>query len=46
MDPADPCENPSWPSKDAGISNDDSQCTDGAQAVIGCAQVGTTCSPW
>ena len=36
----------SWCSRDAGISNDDSQCTDGAQAVMGCAQVGTRWPPW
>ena len=32
--------------RDAGISNDDSQHRDGAQALIRCAPVGTTWSPW
>ena len=36
----------SWCSRDAGISNDDSQCRVGAQAVIRYAQVGTTWPPW
>ena len=36
----------SWCSRDAGISKDDSQHTVGAQAVIRCAQVGTTWPPW
>jgi hypothetical protein len=36
----------SWCSRDAGISNDDSQRRVGAQAVIRCAQVGTTWPPW
>ena len=31
--------------RDAGITNDNSQCRAGAQAVIRCAQVGTTWSP-
>ena len=35
-----------WCSRDAGISNDDSRHKDGAQAVIRCAQVGTTWPPW
>ena len=36
----------SWCSRDAGISNDDSQWRVGAQAVIRCAQAGTTWPPW
>jgi len=36
----------SWCSRDAGISNEDSQCHIGAQAVIRRAQVGTTWPPW
>ena len=36
----------SWCSRDAGISNDDSQHRVGAQAVNRCAQVGTTWPPW
>ena len=36
----------SWCSRDAGISNGDSQNKVGAQAVIRCAQVGTTRRPW
>ena len=36
----------SWCSRDAGITNDDSQCHIGAQAVIRCAQAGTTWPPW
>ena len=43
---------PLWPlpgnslcSRDAGIGNDDSQCTVGAQAIR-CAEVGTTRPPW
>ena len=36
----------SWCSRDAGISKDDSQHRVGAQAVIMCAQVGTTWPPW
>ena len=36
----------SWCLSDAGISNDDSQCRVGAQAVTSCAQVGTIWPPW
>jgi len=35
----------SWCTRDAGISNDDSHCHTGAQAVIRCAQVGATWPP-
>ena len=36
----------SWCSREVGISNDDSQCKVDAQAVIRCAQLGTTRPPW